>query len=237
MGKMVEFDTSGGKTAGYLAVPETGQGPGILLCHAWWGLNDFFRSLADRLAGEGYAVLAPDLFDGRVASTIPEAEVQIQGVEADGGRKAASRVTGALDHLLGLGAAVGPSVAAIGFSMGAAYVSLLSTQRSEIGAVTLFYGGVFTGSRPGKYPELTRAALQAHLAPHDEWEPEEPMREVEADMMAAGRPMELYFYPGTRHWFMETDRPEYDPEAARLAWERTLGFLERQLSASRAPAS
>ncbi len=241
MGSMVQFDTAGGKTSAYLAVPEGGNGRGILLCHAWWGLNDFFKATADRLAGQGYTVLAPDLFDGSVASTVEEAQAQIGTVEKDGGATAIQRELGALDYLLGLpsvgrstadgaGAAGGEArVAAIGFSMGAAYCSWLSTRRPEIAAVVLFYGGVWTGSSSGSYPELTEAALQAHLAPNDEWEPEEPIHEVEADMKAAGHTMELYVYPGTKHWFFETDRPQFEPAAAQQAWDRTLAFLKRYL--------
>jgi carboxymethylenebutenolidase len=225
MGTMVTFETAGGTTSGYLAVPAAGRGPGVLLCHAWWGLNGYFKGLADRLAADGYTVLAPDLFDGSVAADIPAAEAQVSTVEADGGAKAIAREQGALDYLLAQAAAEGPTVSAIGFSMGAAYASWLSTLRPEVAQVVLFYGGVWNGGRPEKYPELTEAALQVHLAPHDEWESEEATLQVEADMKAAGHSVEVFVYPGTKHWFMETDRPEFAPDAATLAWERALRFL------------
>jgi carboxymethylenebutenolidase len=227
MGATVQFETRAGTTSGHLALPAKANGTGILLCHAWWGLNGFFRGLADRLAAEGYTVLAPDLFDGNVATDIAGAQAQVKTVEADGGETAIAREQGALDFLLGHPAVGKAAVAAIGFSMGAAYASWLSTLRTEIRTVVLFYGGVWNGGRSGKYPELTEAALQAHLAPDDEWESEEAMLEVEADMKAAGHTVEVHLYPGTKHWFMENDRPEFAPQAAARAWERTLAFLRR----------
>ena len=58
----------------YLAIPEGGSGAGVLVLHAWWGLNDFIRGLCDRLAGEGFTALAPDVYHGAIATTIEQAE-------------------------------------------------------------------------------------------------------------------------------------------------------------------
>jgi carboxymethylenebutenolidase len=54
----------------YIAAPRSGSGPGVLVLHSWWGLNGFFKRFCDRFADAGFVALAPDLYDGRVASTV-----------------------------------------------------------------------------------------------------------------------------------------------------------------------
>src|SRR2546429_5696256 len=71
--RMVEFKAEGRTAKGFLASPEKPRG-GVLVLHAWWGLNDFFKGYANRLASQGFLALAPDLHDGPVASTVEEAK-------------------------------------------------------------------------------------------------------------------------------------------------------------------
>src|SRR5437868_1015180 len=142
MGQMVEFDAGGKRITGYLALPERGYGPGVLLLHAWWGLNDFFKALAGRLAREGFVVLAPDLYDGRTASAIEDAERLSSTLDSG---EAIQHETGAADYLLDHPAVRGRKIGALGFSMGADYATWLSTLRPEVAAVVLFYGGVELG--------------------------------------------------------------------------------------------
>lgn len=230
MGTFIQVDPEGSNLRAYYAEAKGGKGPGVLVCHAWWGLTDFFTGLADRMAAEGFTVLAPDLYDGRAASTIPEAEALVTAFEEDGGEKGIGMEQAALDYLLsspnvqGQGTRIG----AIGFSMGANYVTWLATLRPEIAAVVVYYGA---SDWNADYHENANAPLQGHWASDDQFESnEEAVQTFGAKMIAAGHTPDFYTYPNTRHWFFESDRPEYNPEAAQLAWERTLAFLRKHLS-------
>src|SRR5215471_20445120 len=81
-GNMVEFKAGNQKGHGYLAIPKTSRG-GVLVLHAWWGLNDFFKGFADRLASQGFTTLAPDLREGKVARTVDEAKAMMQAAHEE----------------------------------------------------------------------------------------------------------------------------------------------------------
>ena len=224
MSEIVEINSEAGTANAYLAVSETGQGPGILLLHAWWGLTPFFKELANRLAAEGFTVLATDLYAGRTADTIEGANALIEQLNSEEGIK---HVVAGLDYLLAHPAVDRGSVGAIGFSMGADYASGLSTMRPEVKAVVLFYGGTWNAE---EYTKQTNAAFLAHFAENDEYEPLDSARELESALEASGNQSAFFVYPGTHHWFFENNRPEYDPESATLAWERTVQFLKEKLA-------
>jgi carboxymethylenebutenolidase len=111
-------------------------------------------------------------------------------------------------------------IAVIGFSLGAYWALHLSQVRpQDVNATVVFYG-----TDDGDY-QTARAAYLGHFAEHDAFEPLEAVRALEEKIRAAGREVTFHVYPGARHWFFEPNRPEYDPAAAELAWERTLAFL------------
>jgi carboxymethylenebutenolidase len=87
----------------------------------------------------------------------------------------------------------------------------------------------FYDSYPGLDYSIASAAYLCHFAEDDPFEPAESVAEMEQALQAAGRPVTFYTYPGTKHWFFEENRPEYDAEAARIAWERTIEFLHERL--------
>jgi len=218
---MVEFKAEGGQGKGYLASPEKPRGA-VLVLHAWWGLNDFFKSFANRLASQGFLALAPDLHDGALARTVAEAK-ELHSKIID--ERVKKLVLGAADYLQSLPSLSGQKIGVVGFSMGAAWSLLLSTLKPEnVGAVVVFYG---------TYPidfSMATASYLGHFAPEDEWEPMADVRATEDKIRGAGKEVAFHFYPGTKHWFVEENRPvEYNRDAADLAWKRTLEFLDSKL--------
>ncbi|NJM07803.1 dienelactone hydrolase family protein [Candidatus Gracilibacteria bacterium] len=218
MGEVITFATGHGSTTGYLALPASGNGPGLLVLHAWWGLKPFFTLLCDRLAQEGFVVFAPDLNEGQIAQTVEQAQALM---DARDNHRTASAVFGGLNALRAHTAVDATAISVIGFSMGAAWaLELAQSQPELIDATVLFYGSY------GVDFNKTRARFQGHFAEVDEWEPLENVQQMQAAMRAAGRSVDLHIYPGVGHWFVEEDRPEYNAPAADLAWQRMLAFLK-----------
>ena len=218
---MIELATEKGTTQAYLALPATGNGPGVLLLHAWWGLKPFFTELADQLAGKGYVVLVPDLNFGELVTTVEDAQALMKRRDNE---QIALAVLAANDYLQAHTAVQGESMGVVGFSMGAAWAIWLSAERpANVAAVVMFYG---SGSADFG---AARATYLGHFAETDDWEPSEDVQAMEQAIRNAGRDVTFQIYPGVSHWFMESDRPEYNPEAAERAWQRTTAFLHKQL--------
>lgn len=211
---------------GFLAVPSTGQGPGVLVLHAWWGLNDTIKAFCRQLAEAGFMAFAPDLYHGQVADTIAAAEALGQALDANH-LQARAEIAAATRFLTErvdqAGSKGGSGLAVIGFSLGAYYaLGLAAAAPDHIRAVVLFYG---TG---GNDFSTSRAEYLGHFAENDEFEPQANVDELAESLRRAGRSVTFYQYPGTGHWFFEPDRTHaYNPAAATLAWERTLAFLQR----------
>lgn len=211
----IQLNVNGKNVYAYLA---DGKGPGVLLLHAWWGLKPFFKQTCERIAAQGYTVLAPDLRDGQIATTIEEAK---ELMEKNDGSFIGQIVFTAKDHLVEM---TKDKIGLVGFSMGAAWsLVLASSVPEQIAALVLFYGN--EGVEYGK----VRAKVMGHFCEVDEWEPTEFVDNTFAEFAKAGVHATRHIYPGTAHWFVEEDRPEYDPAAASLAWERTFDFLKKNL--------
>lgn len=225
---MINFASDDRTANGYLALPAGNYAPGVLVLHAWWGLTDFFKAFCDRLAAEGFVVLAPDLYgDGRTATTIADAEQLSETISYD---NVIVTVQAAVDSLHNHTAANGKPIGVIGFSMGAAYALLTTAvfKPTDVAAAVLFYG-----NHPGVDADNfanTTAAFLGHFAEDDPYESAEDIQHTQAEMEKVGREVTFHVYEGTGHWFFESNRPDaYAAAAAQLAWERTLSFLQKHL--------
>jgi carboxymethylenebutenolidase len=225
---MREFQADGRTISAYLSLPEQGSGPGVLVLHAWWGLTDVFKEVCDRLAKAGFVALAPDLYRGKTTASVEEAQALVEALDQDVERvraDIAEAVQVLRQHDATRLANGRGKLALVGFSLGGAYALDMSvTLAEEIAAVVTFYA-TYTGL---DYRRASAAYL-CHFAEDDPFEPAESVAEMEQALQAAGRQATFYTYPGTKHWFFEENRPEYDAEAARLAWQRTIEFLHQRL--------
>ena len=215
MGQMTRLHSDAGDIDTYLAPARPAPGPPVLLLHPWWGLNQTIRDLADRLAGDGFTVMAPDLFDGTVLTTPEDAKAHLNSLTGDD----SDRIKATLDHLRAHPDVRGDRAAIIGLSFGAMYGTEVASSRSDIAALVCFYSGIFEA--PDGIPYL------GHFAENDEFDDSAQVPELERTVGAGSK---AYVYPGTKHWFMESDRPEFDADATELAYARTVAFLREHLA-------
>ncbi len=226
-GRMIDFDTAGSPASGYFATPAAGTGPGVVVLHAWWGLTEPFRQAADRLAEAGFVALAPDLYRGKSTAKVEEAEALGGALDSERERVRGD-IAGALQFLRQNGTATPAERrgALVGFSLGGAYALDASVEfAGDVAAVVTFYTS-YTGLDYSR----AKAAYLCHFAEHDAFDPPEVAAEMEQELKAAGRPTTFYTYPGTEHWFFESNRPDvYNAAAAALSWERSVAFLNAEL--------
>jgi carboxymethylenebutenolidase len=213
----------GGEAARLYVTDASGTAGGVVVFHPWWGLNDDVIAYAERLAGAGFSVVAPDLVRGRVATTVDEAEDLSQTIDED---HADAVALAAIDRLAPPDGTA--RVGAVGFSMGVAWALWSAAQRPTVAASVAYYGTL-------EGPSLTRASVPVlgHFADADPYETDEAVEAFERTLRDAGRSVVIHSYPGTGHWFAEPSRDAWRPEAADLAFERTVVFLREHLEPSR----
>lgn len=223
MGTMIEFPANGHSTSGYLAVPPSGRGPGLLVIQEWWGLVDHIKDVCDRFAREGFVALAPDFYHG-VATKSPD----------DAGRlfmalniaRAGADLRGAADALLKRPEVTSGRVGALGFCMGGQLALYAGVEFPEkISAVVDFYG-IHPNVRVD--PARVTVPVLAHFAKRDNSVKESDARTLVGKIAAAGGPIEAHYYDADHAFFNDTRPTVFDKEAAKLAWERTLAFLRER---------
>jgi carboxymethylenebutenolidase len=230
MGDNVSFPSNGSQAYGYLAVPESGAGPGVLVLQEWWGLVPQIKRVCDRLAGEGFVALAPDLYHGEIAAhtEMDKAGQLMSSLPPD---RAARDMSGAVSFLLGHDAVRGDAVGVTGFCMGGMLTFRVAAREgSRVGAAVPYYGAPLGDDAPD-WSGLTAPVL-GHFAGGDDFFPPDAVRGLEQQLKDLGKDVTFLFYDGTGHAFANEENAlgTYDAESAAAAWERTLTFLRAHLS-------
>ncbi|MBY0279214.1 dienelactone hydrolase family protein [Candidatus Binatia bacterium] len=222
MGEMVEVKRPDGKICpAYLVEPKAGAAaPGFVMIQEWWGLNDQIKGMAERLAGEGYRVLVPDLYRGEKATTPDEAGALMGALDfADAGKQ---DVRGCVQHLKKTSA----KVAVGGFCLGGAVTVIAAVHVPEADAAVCFYG---IPPATVADPSQVKAPFQGHFANVDDWCTPAAVDGLEAALARSGASFEIHRYQA-QHAFMNEARPDvHDAGSAALAWQRAKDFLDRTL--------
>jgi carboxymethylenebutenolidase len=223
-GRMIEFKSNGGVAQGYLSVPESGVGPGVVVIQEWWGLVPHIKDVADRFAAEGFVALAPDLYHGDVARSPDEAGKMMMALNIAQTEK---DLRGAVQYLLDDEATTGDSVGTVGFCMGGALSLYAASKNPRVGACVVFYG-----IHPKVEPDFDslRAPVLGLFAEKDNFVTPDVVRALEETMREHGKAIETHTYTDTDHAFFNDTRPEvYDADASADAWRRTIEFLRANL--------
>ena len=225
MGQMVEFKSNGGTCTGYLAVPESGSGAGVIVLQEWWGLVDHIKEVADRFAAEGYVALAPDLYHGESTTSPDDAGKLMMALNIGETEK---DLKGAVDHLLSLDECTSSKVGTVGFCMGG-QLSLFAGCASpgKIGACVMYYG-----IHPDVHPDL--AALEApflgFFAKQDGFVTPDVANQLDAALKAAGKHSEIHIYDADHAFFNDTRSDVYNEAHAQDTWKRTLELYAANLT-------
>lgn len=191
MAETVEFASNGKTASGYLETPESGNGPGVVVIQEWWGLVPHIKDVVERLAGEGFVALAPDLYHGEETEEPDDAGKMMMAMDIE---RAARDMKGAVDFLAAHPAVSSSGVGAVGFCMGGGLVLWLACLSDKVAAAVPFYG---VAPWPEASPNFKNsvAAFQGHYAEHDDGAGPEVARGPTAKPRPASRVLRLPRHP------------------------------------------
>lgn len=227
MGTIVELPSNGHQTSGYLALPGSGVGPGIVVIQEWWGLVPHIRDVCDRFAAEGFVAVAPDLFHGETTTEPDEAGKLMMALNLE---QAAKELSGATAYLQGHDAVRGEGLGVTGFCMGGGLALTLACQRPDVITACVPWYGIIPWQNVQPDWSAMRASVLGHFASEDDFFPPDAARDLERTLRDLGKDVEFHVYEGADHAFFNDDRPDvHHPEAASTAWSRTIDFLHAHL--------
>lgn len=224
-GQIITFNGGDRDYRGYLSMPASGSGPGVIVIQEWWGLVDHIKDVCDRFAAEGFVALAPDLYFGEETTEPTRAGELMMALSISETEKTLARAVQALLKLPGV---QGEKVGVVGFCMGGQLAVFAATHNPEIGACVNFYG-----VHPNVHPALRElnGPVMFVVAEHDDPSTLAVLNATKEELTLLGKEHCFYHYPGTHHAFFNDTRPSvYDPEAAKDAWAKTLDFLRSNLT-------
>lgn len=230
-GERVEYATiDGKKVSGYLAAPASPADsaiPAVIAIHEWWGLNENMEAMARRIAGEGYRVLAVDLYNGEVATT-PEQAKAASKKAGENKPVGVDNLRQAIDYLKAQGAA---SIGVIGWCFGGGWSLTTATSfPEEIDAAVIYYGHVSTD--PAELKKVSMPLLGI-FGEKDTGIPIDHVNHFAHVLDSLGADATIEIYPNAEHAFANPSGERYNAEAAVDAWGKTAAFLKRHLGGAR----
>lgn len=213
---------SGDETVQAIIYTPEGKGPfpGIVVIHEWWGLNDWVKEQASKLADQGYVALAIDLYRGKVATTPDEAHEIMRGVPED---RANRDLHAAVEFLKSQSNVKKDRIASIGWCMGGGYSLDVALQEPTLTAAVINYGHLAVDPESIK---KIKASVLGLFGGQDRGIPVEDVKKFEQALKQQGNKVEIMIYPDAGHGFENpNNKSGYRAEDAADAWKRTVKFL------------
>ncbi|WP_415280984.1 dienelactone hydrolase family protein [Candidatus Nitrososphaera sp. FF02] len=217
-----------GNASGYLAQPAQSEGqlPAVVMIHENRGLNDFVKGAADRLAAEGYVVLAADLFNGQVTADQDEARALTAQVR-ENPEAAIENLNAAVAHLASLENVDGERIASLGWCFGGGFSMQLALNAEQpLAATVIYYGSLVTDQEELSVIEWPVLGI---FGSEDQVISVESVEQFEQALDANGIENEIYIYEGVGHAFANPSNAGHAPEETQDAWEKTLAFLSEHV--------
>ncbi len=208
-----------------LYTPEgKGPFPGIVVIHEWWGLNDWVKEQASKLADQGYVALAVDLYRGKVATTADEAHEIMRGVPQD---RADRDLDAAFHYLQSQPNVKKNRIGAIGWCMGGGYALDLALEEPELASVVINYGHLATD--PSALKKIN-APILGIFGAQDRGIPPEDVKKFEQTLKQMGKKIDVTIYPDAGHGFQNpVNGPGYKPADTADAWKKITDFFASTL--------
>ena len=207
----------------YLSKPIAPNGAGVILIHEFWGVNEQIKKTADKIAGEGYTVIAVDLYKGLVAQNVDEAKKMKDEVTDE---HAFGQIRHAILELEKNGISEN-KIVLWGFCFGGSIAFKSAVENLGAGAYVIYYGSMITEQKD--VLEKIQKPVLGIFGGQDAGIPFTKVESMKKMLDTLGKKNEIYVYPDAGHAFANDTRESFNPTAAKDAWEKTMTFLTKYL--------